>query len=340
MKMKTIILLLGLCSLMLSGTINAQENPSLDEQLRESLQKDYFKLNVLVQSEGRFSFQDNTFQGGRSFNVPNARISIRGNLDDGFFYRVFVDAAPELALLDAFVGYKLADAFSFTLGAQKPRQTLDFIPDPGSHNFVDRANMTSLLVGARDLGISANGDIGGFYYYAGFFNGNRLESNNNNKFYGVGRLQYKLTDLFPGYLQLALSGSHGNSEGTISGSRGPLLRGKRTILGSDIELELNRFYLAAEYLQGELETVDLPNANEFISGYYFTGGFRLTPKAMTFCRWQNWSFKEAATTESKLTIGTNIDFTDIVGLVLNLDAHVPNQGDNLYGASFILQVQF
>lgn len=331
---------LGLSALMLFSTIKAQESPSLDEQLREYLQKDYFSLNVLIQSEGRFSLQDDDFQGGRSFNAANARISLRGNLDGGFFYRVLVDVAPEPALLDAFVGYKLADAFSLTLGAQKPKQTLDFIPDPGSHNFVDRANMTGLLVGSRELGISANGDIGGFYYYAGLFNGNRLQSNNNNKFYGVGRLQYTVKDPLPGYIQFALSGSHGNSEGTISGSRGPLLRGKRTILGSDIELELQRFYFAAEYLQGNLETVDLPYQNELINGYYFTGGFRLTEKTMTFCRWQSWSYREANTTESKLTLGTNINFTDIIRLVLNLDAYFPNQGDNLYGASFILQVQF
>lgn len=329
-----------LCGLLLAISAQAQENPSLDDQLREYLHKDYFKLNVLVQSEGRFSFQDDAFQGGRSFDVPNARISIRGNLNGGFFYRVFVDAAPKPVLLDAFVGYKLADAFSFTLGAQKPRQTLDFIPDPGSHNFVDRANMTGLLVGSRELGISATGDIGGFYYYAGVFNGNRLENNNNNKFYGIGRLQYTVKDVLPGYMQLAVSGSHGNSEGTISGSRGPSLRGKRTILGSDIELELNRFYFAAEYLQGDLETVDLPNVNELISGYYFTGGFRWSEKTMTFARWQSWSYRELGTNESKLTLGTNIDFTDIVGLVLNLDMYKPDQGDTLYGASFILQVQF
>ena len=338
--MKKYTLTAVLYGLLLAISAQGQENQTLNNQLREYLQKDYFTLNVLVQSEGRFSFQDDNFQGGRSFSVPNARISIKGNLDGGFFYRVFVDAAPEPVLLDAYAGYKVSDAFSFALGAQKPNQTLDYIPDPGSHNFVDRADMTGLLVGARDLGISVNGDIGGFYYYTGLFNGNRLESNNNNKFYGIGRLQYTVKDVLPGYIQLAVSGSHGNSEGTVSGSSGPLLRGKRTILGSDLELELNRLYFAAEYLQGDLETVNLPNVNELISGYYFTGGFKWSEKTMTLARWQTWSYKELGTTESKLTLGTNINFTDIVGLVLNLDMYQPNQGDAMYGASFIFQVQF
>lgn len=338
--MRTGLPLLFFLCLTLANASYAQEKRSPDDQLRTHLHKDYFTLNVLVQSEGRFSFQNDNFQGGRSFSVPNARISVKGSLDGGFFYRVFVDAAPKPVLLDAYAGYKVSDVFSFTLGAQKPNQTLDYIPDPGSHNFVDRTTMTSLLVGSRELGISATGDIGGFYYYAGFFNGNRLESNNNNMFYGIGRLQYTAEDVLPGYIQFAVSGSHGNSEGTISGSSGPLLRGKRSILGSDIELSLNRLYFAAEYLQGDLETFDLPNINELISGYYFTGGLRVTEKIMSFARWQSYSYKEANTTESKLTIGTNINFTDIVGLVLNVDAFVPNQGDTKYGASFIFQVQF
>ena len=338
--MKNNLLTTAVLILMLVISAQARENPSLDEQLRAHLHKEYFTLNLLIQSEGRYSFKDDDFQGGRSFNAANARISMRGNLNGGFFYRIFVDAAPEPALLDVFAGYKYSDAFSFMVGSMKPRQTLDFIPDPGSHNFVDRATMTGLLVGSRETGIAATGDIGGFYYYTGIFNGSGLENNNNNKFYGIGRLQYTISNNLPGYIQLAISGSHGNSEGYISGSRGPLLRGKRTIIGSDIELELNRVYFAAEYLQGDLETVDFPNVNELINGYYFTSGLQLTEKTMTFARWQSWSYRELDTTESKLTLGTNIDFTNIVGLVLNLDAYIPDQGDTKYGASFIFQVQF
>lgn len=324
----------------LANVSYAQEKNSLDEQLASHLHNDYFTLNLLIQSEGRYSFKDDDFQGGRSFNAANARISMRGNLNGGFFYRIFADMAPKPVLLDAYAGYKHSDAFSFMIGSMKPKQTLDYIPDPGSHNFVDRATMTGLLVGSREIGIAASGDIGGFHYYTGLFNGSGLNSNNNNKFYGIGRLQYTVEKNLPGYIQFALSGSHGNSEGTTSGSSGPLLRGQRTILGSDIEITLNRLYFAAEYLQGNLETVDLPNVDELISGYYFTGGLRFTEKTMSFARWQSYSYKEANTTESKLTIGTNINFTDIVGFVINVDAFMPDQGDNKYGASFIFQVQF
>ena len=98
--------------------------------------------------------------------------------------------------MDAYIGYKLHDAFSFSVGSMKPKQTLDYIPSPADNNFVDRATMTGLLVGSREIGISTTGDIGGFYYYTGLFNGSRLNTNNNNKFYGIGRIQYTVNNLY------------------------------------------------------------------------------------------------------------------------------------------------
>ncbi|MBS3773993.1 MAG: hypothetical protein KGY70_02290 [Bacteroidales bacterium] len=338
--MRRSIFTLILFGLVFSLPTSAQENSSSVEKLRDLIQKDYFTLNLLLQNEGRFSFKDDDFQGGRTFSTPNARISLKGKIDGGFFYRFYLDAAPEPTLLDAYIGYKLHDALSISVGSMKPRQTLDYIPSPADHNFVDRATMTGLLVGSREIGISATGDIEGFYYYTGLFNGNRLSTNNNNKFYGIGRIQYTVDNSILSNLQFAVSGSHGYSEGTVSGSSGPLLRGKRTIIGSDVEVEWDRLYFAAEYLQGELETYDIRGAKEIISGYYLTGGVHLNDKVMTLARWQSWWYKEQKTTEQKLTFGTNVDFTDITGLTLNIDAYMPNQGDTELGASFILQVVF
>ena len=329
-----------LCGLLFSLPISAQENISSVEKLRSFIQKDYFTLNLLIQSEGRFSFKDDNFQGGRTFSTPNARISIKGKFDGGLFYRFYINAASEPNLLDAYIGYKFNDAFSLSAGSMKPKQTLDYIPSPDAHKFVDRTTMTGLLVGSREIGISATGEMSGFYYYTGLFNGNRLRTNNNNKFYLIGRLQYTVDDLIPGTVQFAVSASTGDSEGTVSGSTGPLLSGKRTIIGSDIELEYERLYLAAEYLRGELETYYSTGGNEIISGYYLTGGLHLSDKIMTLARWQLWSYKEFGTTEKKLTLGTNIDFTTIAGIVLNIDAYIPDQGNTKYGASFILQIVY
>ena len=80
--------------------------------------------------------------------------------------------------------------------------------------------------------------------------------------------------------------------------------------------------------------------DETINGYYFTGGYSLSPKTMAFVRWQSWGYDKADWQDNQLTLGTNIDITDLFGIVINLDAYIPDQGDTLYGASFIVQVQF
>lgn len=192
----------------------AGDGSSLDDQLKNYLHSEYFSLNVLLQSGARFSFRDDNFQGGRTFEATNARISIRGNLDRGFFYRILYNAVSEPGLLDAFAGYKFSDEFSLTFGAMKPDQTLDYHPDPGSTDFIDRTRMTGLLVGSREIGASA----------------------------------------------------HGDSQGTRTGSRGPFLRGNRSIAGGDLRIESNSILFAAEYLRDALETTALPGNGNSMYG--------------------------------------------------------------------------
>ncbi|MFP4487940.1 MAG: porin [Bacteroidales bacterium] len=328
------------CILLSLTAVPAQDEVSADEKLKSYLHRDFFKLNILMQSGARFSFRDDNFQGGRTFELANARISLRGGLNKGFFYRININAVSDPVLLDAFVGYRLNKYVSVAAGAMKPTQTLDYMPEPGSTDFIDRTKMTGLLVSSREIGVSASGDIGDFYYYAGIFNGTRLQRNNNNKMYGIGRLQYTIRDLIPASMQLGLSASHGNSPGVRSGSSGPFLEGTRTIWGADLRVESGKMILASEYLAGHLQVVGMAGEKELISGYYFTYGYVVSESLMVLGRWQTWSYREADTRESQLTLGTNITVTELVSFRFNIDAYIPANAGNSYGASAVFQVQF
>jgi hypothetical protein len=163
----------------ITTNVRGQEEP-LADQIKDVIQHEAFRVNALVQAGFRYSFSDDGFQGGRTFEAANARLSFRGTIDGKFYYRVLLNVVSEPNLLDAFAGYKHSDAFRITAGAMKPKQTLDFIPDPGSTDFVDRTKITGLLVGSREIGVSAEGEVDNFYYYTGLFNGSRLSDNNNN----------------------------------------------------------------------------------------------------------------------------------------------------------------
>ena len=323
----------------LTTSSQAQDEPMAD-RIKDMIQHEAFRINALIQAGFRYSFQNDDFQGGRTFEVPNAVLNFSGRLDGRFYYRVLFNMVIEPNLLEAFAGYYHSDGFRITAGAMKPRQSLDFMPNPGETDFIARARITGLLVQSREIGISAVGDVENFHYYAGIFNGNRLSRNNNNKFYGIGRLQYTFRDFIPGIIQIAVSGSHGNSQGARSGSNGPLLRGERTIYGTDIRIETNQVLLAAEYLTGNLETVDLADRKETISGYYFTGGYRFLERTMALTRWQSWGYSELDFRNNQLTFGITHDFTGITSFKVNLDSYFPENGDNHYGISMILQVQF
>ena len=337
--MKRIYITILVVIILLMNNARAQEEP-LAEQIQSRIQHEAFTVNALVQAGFRYSLANDEFQGGRTFEAANARLSFRGMLDGKFYYRVFFNMVSEPNLLDAFIGYQQSDALRITAGAMKPKQTQDYIPDPGSTDFIDRTKITGLLVQSREIGVSVDGDVNGFYYYSGLFNGNKMLSNNNNKFYGIGRLQYTFKNIIPGTLQLAVQGSYGDSPNVRSGSIGPMLRGERTIYGGDMRLETDHFLLAAEYLAGQLEIADIGNKKEEIRGYYVTAGYKLFKETMLLGRWQSWGFQEMNYRDNQFTFGINQNFTSLTSFQFNFDSYLPEDGDKQLGLSLLLQVQF
>lgn len=316
-----------------------QDAEPLANRINELIKHEAISLDLLLQTGLAYSLNDDDFFGGRGFEAANARIGLHGSIDGGFFYKVQFNLVNEPNLLDAFIGYYFHEGIRVSLGAMKPRQTQDYIPHPGATDFITRANITGLLVQSREVGVAAEGDIGGFYYYAGLFNGTRLANNNdNNKFYGIGRLQYTFPVLDDGMFRLGVNASHGESPGVTSGSFGPVLRGKRSIYGGDARLEARGFMLAAEYLAGQLELMELPNETELITGYYLSSGYWFTNNFMALARWQSWGYDVKDFRDHQFTIGTTHLLTSLKSLLINFDAYFPENGDAQYGFLLGLQV--
>ncbi len=320
---------------------DSQEEP-LADRLREVLHHEAFTLNALLQTGVVYSFKDDKFLGGRYFDVANARISMSGTIDNGFFYSVLFNLASEPNILDAYVGYRQSDAFRVSLGAMKPQQSSDYIIHPGATDFITRANITGLLVASREIGLAAEGDYNDFYYYAGIFNGTGLSRQVNNKFYGIGRLQYTMVieDLDNARLQLAVQGSHGETPGATSGSFGPTINGKRTILGGDLRLEANGFLFATEYMRGHLETSEVAGGEENISGFYFTTGYWFWESTMLLGRFQSYAYDKQDFRDNQATVGLTHLFTDLTSMLINVDVFFPEKGDTQYGIMLGMQVMF
>jgi hypothetical protein len=332
------------CVMLLSGSAFAEDSAEepLADRLREVLHHEAFTLNALIQTGAAFSFDDDDFVGGRAFSLDNARVSMRGKIDGRFFYRVLFNLASEPNILDAYIGYHQSDAFRVSIGAMKPQQTADYIPHPGATDFISRAAITGLLVQSREIGLAAEGDHKGFYYYAGLFNGTGLSGLNNNKFYGIGRLQYTfdIEAMENSTLKVGLQGSHGDTPGVLSGNSGPTLSGKRTIFGGDLRLEANKFLFAAEYLTGDLEVSLIPGPSEVISGFYFTTGYWVLERTMVLGRWQSYAFDLDDFRDNQLSLGLTHLFTDLTSFLINFETFFPEYGDAKYGVMLGMQVMF
>ena len=330
--------------LITAGKTYAQER-SLDSLLKQNLRNEYFKINMLMQTEGRYSIGDEKIYGGSQFGVANARISFRGNLDNGFFYRLYTNFSNEPELLDAFIGYKFSEGLRITTGQMKPKQTLDYIPNPGATDFIDRAVITGKLVASREIGIALDGNIGDLYYYAGTFNGrNPLEIPAQDDLYFIGRLQYTFRDLVPGFIQIAANASHGGSASGNMGGSGPDIEGKRTTYGTDFRLESNQWILAAEYLAGEYQLLNT-SEDEMMDGYYATLGYAVNDEVTILSRWQNYSldhqdFNAFDTSSDMLTLGLNIQTTEFISFQVNAEILMPDNQDNKLGLSGVFQLQF
>jgi len=300
-----------------------------------------FRFNVLMQASGVYSLNDDDFQGGRSFTVNNARLSLRGDWGSGFYYRLYMNFVRTPGLLDAFIGYEFDPRLRIQVGAMKPGQNLDYILSPVDIDFIDRSVITNLLTRSREIGVAATGDFGRFSYYAGLFNGTGLSFDNDNRFYGIGRLQYQVVGDDWGDLKIGASGSTGRTEDVQSGNAGPILMGRRDIWGGDVRWDTGRWLFAADYLRGRLETTESPDRAETISGYHLTlGYFFVEETTQLVIRWQDWEYHQRGIEENQFTAGINHHFDEMFALRVNFDWYFRDEESDQQGFSAMLQYSF
>lgn len=322
----------------------AQNQQSLDEQLRSIVKSEPFNISMLFQSTFRYSFDNDGFQGGRTFQVPQGRLDFRGNLDSGYFYRLHVNMVTEPNLLDAYVGYEHSEQLILTLGRQKPLQSPDFIPAPQETDFMARARITGFLVQFREIGLSAQGTSGNFYYFAGLFNGTSSSNNVGNNFYGVGRAQYTVNDVGPGNLRLGLHGSYGSGTTSRPNPRGgSMLVSDRRVVGADVLYQTDTWKLKGEYMQGKYDDTFSPNfglfSDDLIRGYFINGAYNVSEDFKFVGRFQHWMI-DGSETNYQSTLGFIYEATSVVSFRVNLDIYTPSDGDSQAGIGALMQVYF
>ncbi len=295
--------------------------------------------------QGNFS---NTFNKhhlfvDKGFSFSNAFLLVHGTVDKHFYYKLMFNAVKDPILADAYIGYKHNNALQLQLGAMRPMMSLDFLPSAASADFIHRSTISGHLVQAREVGLSILGDIKNWHYFLGIYNGNKLSlKNNNNHFYYMGRLQYKLHNVANGTLKIGVNAAYGDSTMIAIGHNGPFVSNNRTIYGSDLFWEHKQIFIKAEYLQGQYDTTtqNSESTRDVLSGYYATLGYHFSDKILGLARWQSWSYHHSNCTTNQITLGIKCFFGKYFSSRFNFDTYLPTTKDikNKYGLSLMLQI--
>jgi len=265
------------------------------------------------------------------FRLRRARINLTGDFAEQFDFKVEGDfeqsdgissSRTDFSATDIFINWHQFPAAQIKIGQWKAPFGLEQLTPDTSLYTIERTLPTGAITPERQIGVQLLGkpftnvwpdqkDL--LTYYAGIFNGNgrNINNNDNNNFMYVGRLESTLfKDVFGKGSFLKLGGDvlnsrddkgvnisqSGNLLVNADGSLSPFtLPGadERTAWSVDAWLKVGPFDLIGEYLQEKVNgrTVNgVPPgfANFTTDGFYVTGGYFLIPrKLQVVVQWQD-----------------------------------------------------
>lgn len=278
------------------------------------------KFSGFVQGMYQANLSDEGELTSNTFRMRRVRLSAEGTLYKGMTYKIQGDFSRSPMLVDAFVKYKVADAFAIQLGQFKTPFSLESPINPVNLEIFDYGEGIQKLVGysdvcgvgglGRDIGLMATGKLfpvkgeEGIKYHVvdyaiGVFNGNGpTTTDNNNRKDIVGRLE-----VHPGLKDLTLSGSYYYGKYTKDDN----IDCTRNRWAAGAQYNDGKLVLRGEYIAGETgvaptlipEDLDHYNSNGYygVVGYNFQAGEQ---KIMPVLRYEHFT-KDASITKG----GTN-----------------------------------
>ena len=269
------------------------------------------KISGFVQGMYQANLDENfqLMDGDKSstFRMRRVRLSVEGNLFKGLTYKIQGDFSRSPMLVDAYLKYKVCDAFAIQIGQFKTPFSIESPINPVNLEIFDYGEAVQKLVGyddvcgikglGRDIGLMATGSLfpvkgeEGIKYHVvdyaiGVFNGNGpTTTDNNNRKDIVGRLE-----VHPGLKALTLSGSYyygfyDKEYEVVGGNQfASIHNGKRQRWSAGAQYNDGNLVVRAEYLSGTTDFmyhfIDLYHndlgtrvVSQSSNGYYAVAGY-------------------------------------------------------------------
>ena len=366
--------------------IEKQEKKKAEKEQREREKKEgkggfeMPKISGFVQGMYLANLNDKGELMDNTLRMRRVRLSVDGTLFKGLTYKIQGDFARSPMLVDAYLKYKVADAFSIQLGQFKLPFSLESPINPVNLEIFDYGESVQKLCGyqdicgvngiGRDVGLMATGSLfpvkgeEGIKYHVveyalGVFNGNgpvTLENkgkDNNNRKDIVGRLE-----VHPGLKALTLSGSYyyGGYLFTLNDTvKGTVPRNRWS---AGIQYNDGKLVIRGEYLNGTTGYYkpgyydDHGNPIElyqFSKGYYVVAGYNFQigeQKLMPVLRYEHFEPGDIPPTvngsDDFYTVGIN--YWPLKSLNFKLDysliQHIEGEKTNSHRVVGILSYKF
>jgi phosphate-selective porin OprO/OprP len=216
------------------------------------------RIGLLLQADGRFSFESGNASAPDTFAIRRLRPTLRARI--GQLFEIYVNpdfAGGSLALQDAYVDTRVSPALVVRFGKMKTPFGLERLQSIGNTLFMELA-LPSALAPNRDVGVQVLGDLaGGVVSYAaavlnGVPGGGSADRDSNNGKDVVGRVTVrpfgKGTRRPASGLTLALAGTTGDHSEQPQALRTPILMETFAEYGSVVsDGRLNRYSPQASY---------------------------------------------------------------------------------------------
>lgn len=341
-----------------------KEEKEKKEKGRNPFNSDMLKFSGFVQGMYQANLSDEGELTSNTFRMRRVRLSAEGTLYKGLTYKIQGDFSRSPMLVDAFVKYKVADAFAIQLGQFKTPFSLESPINPVNLEIFDYGEGIQKLVGysdvcgvgglGRDIGLMATGKLfpvkgeEGIKYHVvdyaiGVFNGNGpTTTDNNNRKDLVGRLE-----VHPGLKDVTLSGSYyyGNY------FKDEVNNGTRNRWAAGAQYNDGKLVLRGEYISGQTGKdnfgLDVPNyytSNGYyaVAGYNFALGKEKKQTLMPVLRYEHFTADQAVANGGTNWYTVGINYWPIKSLNFKLDYSLiqKESGSNSHRVVGILSYKF
>ena len=291
-------------------------------------QTDELRITSLIQVVPRVAFQETEGDQAR-FQIPRARLGIRGRLNNGIGYGLQTELTRSPALLDAIVTYGTG-GLKGSLGLQQTPFSAENLASDAATDFVERARAVRRVSPGRSIGAQLLASRGPIGFRGGVFNptqrtdvdGVPLSVRDRGGALLMARAENEL-DLDAGFIELGANVAYVTDDtSTELESPGELN------LGVDARAEVGRVLVAGELLRQRTEAPFVPTQPTGLDGGYLTLGYDLTPADRLLTRLDVIAV-EGGDASAHVLLGYDRRLTRSALIQANLQIPVADAGDGL-----------